>query len=225
MDESGQEECLLIGDASLEFPNKEVLSFTLPARRFKPNVQTITLMSEVSSDAVITIDVQVKSNILGTREVDGYWFSRLFGVVGSIKFSDENGGMVNFNAPTDLLVYGANGRYDCSPKTMSLVLFAATSSNSRIVSWDPFNQLKYSGSVAGFNAENPSIFPLPGLTTPILESSFDYFTNSLVLDGAATYTGYVDSKGLHIWGGPSRRYIKNVSLDEQICIRETDDVQ
>ena len=219
---SGAEECLVTGNATLAFPTKETLNFTFPAIQYKTYNQTMTLISEASSDASLTFDAAVFSGVSDGAGRDGYWFSRLFGAVGVIQFMDEGSALENLKSAADSIVYGANGRFDCGPKVLSLVLFASPSSTSRPVYWDPFNQQKYSGNIAGFNSHNPATFPLPSLTTPILESSFDYFTNSLVLDGSSLYTGYADADGLHIWGGPSRRYIKNVSLDEQQCVRQND---
>lgn len=219
-DGSGEESCMITGGASLEFPTGEVLNFILPATQHKTKERKITLMSEASSDAAITIDTESFTGSSSTGGHDGYWYSRLFGAFAAIHFIDEGTTGADVVGATESFAYGANGHYDCGPKVMSLVLFASPSSNARPVYWDAFNQKKYSGSVAGFNVEHPAEFPLPGMTTPILESSFDYFSNSLVLDGTSLYTGYADNAGLHLWGGPSRRYVRNRGLDEQHCLRQ-----
>lgn len=219
--ESGTDICMITGTASLKFPSREVLNFTLPATKFDMTESSITLLAEAANDAIVTIDPVAFSQNRNTDEIDGLWHSRLFGFVGTFQWNDPKGTSQPNSDQQNRAnqVMGANGIFDCSPKSFSLAMMATPSATSRPVYWDPFNQLKYIGTLSNENSAHPNRFRLPGLMSAITESSFDYFTNTLVIDGPVLYSGYVGVDGLHLWGMSNRRYVTVNGTDEQFCKR------
>jgi hypothetical protein len=207
--------CTITGTASLKFGPYETLNFELSPKIFNMSETTITLVADQALDPILTLDpVAFSSEGEFDSGFKGFWHSRLYGVVGGFSLINDERPYKDFVSP----VMGANGRYDCSPKNFSLGIIGTPAATSRVVNWDPFNQLKYSGMVTTNIRGQEKNYSLPGFVTPIIESSFDYFTNSLVLDGHVLYAGYIDTDGLHLWGMTSRKYVSVQGEDEQVCM-------
>lgn len=218
---SNTDQCLVSGTVSLYFQTGEKLYYSLPQTLISLNQKTIVLETERSTDPILVFDREhfVTPTENSPKDYTGLWHSRLYGVVGTMhRIPTPNPGSGNL-LPSDSLVLGANGKFKCTPKPIQIFLDSMQASSLRPFQWDPFGQTKYFGQISTPITANGHSLTVPGMISSFSDSSFDYFTNTLVLEGQSLYTGFVAADGLHLWGMTNKRFAPVSAGEEQICNR------
>jgi hypothetical protein len=205
--------CMATGAARLFFENTqgipEKLTYALPQFEFDPNFSDQTFMSELFSDLVVSVRSDRHDRL------QGYWFSRLYGLVGEVSLKKD--------APFPDIdpaerVYGLSGEYIQHNAMNRGLYISAQEAGFDKSSHDPYVQLRLNGYFQ-ISFLDPTVISGPSKVIvskdPIVSASYDYFTNLVVIRTTGLYSGFTNAGGLEVHGQSSRYLMNALPLGTQ----------
>lgn len=187
------DKCLLSGTVQLFFQSREQISnrisFPIPNTEILASEKHVVLQSDVYTDLTIEIERDNEDRWSGN------WISRLFGWVGPFEVTK---GVKLVPVASETAIQGIHGDFVWGEKKNWLLNIASIESGLDKSSYDPYVQLKITGSLImqGEFGERQHPFRVGGMGG----SSYDYFTNTLVIRAGSILSGFIDPSGISVRG-------------------------
>lgn len=199
--------CTVNGTVTLQFESGEDLYYSIPPTTVSTRQSRVILETEKATDPILVLSPRhfVPTLQDDRGEPTGFYYSRLFGMIGTIERDRGSPGQ-GIRFPPEQIVMGANGIYDCKPGGFKLALQSMASSTIELFPWDPFSQARYQGEVSAISKITGTPVALPGFSSQIAATSFDFFTNTLTIVGRSLYTAEIAGDTLVLWGTTISKY-------------------
>ncbi len=193
------QKCVLTGSAKLYFEGAHGaapshINFPIVNTEINAGNESMVLHTDPYSDLAIHISIDSEGNM------NGSWYSRLFGYVGELTAKKDP--LLPEPISPEESVYSFEGLFTQTEKPQFQILLRAIEAGFDKSSYDPLVQLKIQGTLfyGGGLPKSEGVIPWDTFSL----ASYDYFTDFFAMRGNALYSGFVAKEGLYLRASNNR---------------------